>query len=76
MLKLIVNMQTAKFSLGRKMKAFGHDTSGATALEYGLIAAGIGVAVMTAAWTLGDEIQTMFGDITTALQGRQGPNTN
>jgi len=42
---------------------FWHDESGATSIEYGLIAAGIGVAVITLAGQVGDEIQMLFGEI-------------
>lgn len=39
---------------------FAADESGATAIEYGLIAAGIGVAVITLVGQVGDEIRAMF----------------
>jgi pilus assembly protein Flp/PilA len=39
---------------------FVKDESGATAIEYGLIAALIAVAIITAATTLGTQISTTF----------------
>ncbi|MBC8050721.1 MAG: Flp family type IVb pilin [Chitinophagales bacterium] len=42
---------------------FAADDSGATAIEYGLIAAGIGVAVITLVGQVGDEIRTMFSNL-------------
>ena len=39
---------------------FASDESGATAIEYGLIAALIGVLIITAAMTLGDAVLAMF----------------
>jgi pilus assembly protein Flp/PilA len=39
---------------------FVKDERGATSIEYGLIAAGIGVAVITLVGQVGDEIRTMF----------------
>lgn len=42
---------------------FAKDESGATAIEYGLIAAGIGVAVITLVGQVGDEIRTMFTNL-------------
>lgn len=42
---------------------FWRDDSGATSIEYGLIAAGIGVAVITLAGQVGDDVQTLFGQI-------------
>jgi pilus assembly protein Flp/PilA len=43
------------------------DRRGATAIEYGLIAAGIALAVATTVGLLGDDLVTMFGNIRTAL---------
>ncbi|MDF1634283.1 Flp family type IVb pilin [Mycoplana sp. MJR14] len=42
---------------------FLKDESGATAIEYGLIAALISVAIITAATTLGDNLSTTFDTI-------------
>lgn len=36
--------------------AFAEDNSGATAIEYGLVAGGIAVAVATTVWTLGGTV--------------------
>ena len=49
-------------------KSFANDESGATAIEYGLIAAGISVAIIAIVQTLGITLQTMFIDINTRLQ--------
>ena len=42
---------------------FAQDESGATAIEYGLIAALISVALIAAATTLGGNLGTLFNDI-------------
>jgi len=42
------------------LKRFGKDTSGATAIEYGLIAALIAVAIIGAATTVGTNLGTTF----------------
>jgi pilus assembly protein Flp/PilA len=42
---------------------FVKDESGATAIEYGLIAALIAVAIITAATQLGTQIATTFGKV-------------
>jgi pilus assembly protein Flp/PilA len=47
---------------------FLRDESGATAIEYGLIAAGIAVAIIVAVQTLGTALETTFGSVTTALK--------
>lgn len=47
---------------------FAKDESGATAIEYGLIASLIGVAIITAAGALGTKLSDMFTFITTKLK--------
>lgn len=42
---------------------------GATAIEYGLIAAGIGVAIATTVFALGGSIDTLFTDVQNCLGG-------
>jgi pilus assembly protein Flp/PilA len=46
---------------------FVKDESGATAIEYGLIAALIGVAIILAATALGGQLSNTFNTITTQL---------
>ncbi len=46
---------------------FAKDESGATAIEYGLIAALIALAIMVGAGAVGDSIGTKFNDIASAL---------
>jgi pilus assembly protein Flp/PilA len=42
---------------------FAHDESGATAIEYGLIAALIGVAIVTGASAVGTNLGALFTNI-------------
>jgi len=42
---------------------FMRDTSGATAIEYGLIAAGISVAIITVVNTLGGQLVNTFQSV-------------
>ena len=46
---------------------FVKDESGATAIEYGLIAAGISVAIITVVGTLGSKLVTTFTKVQNAL---------
>lgn len=46
---------------------FARDESGATAIEYALIAAGISVVIITAVNTLGATTRGMYEDISTKL---------
>jgi pilus assembly protein Flp/PilA len=46
---------------------FKKDESGATAIEYGLIAALISVALITGATTLGTSLDTQFNNISSYL---------
>jgi pilus assembly protein Flp/PilA len=47
---------------------FFKDETGATAIEYGLIAAGISVAIIVAVETLGTNLNTTFTSVSTALK--------
>ena len=49
-------------------KAFLKDESGATAIEYGLIAAGISLAIIAVVNGLGTKLNTKFGSINTSLK--------
>ena len=42
---------------------FGNDESGATAIEYGLLAALIAVVIITAVTTLGSNLSRVFSNI-------------
>lgn len=66
MLGLITRMHTRATDL----KQFCQDESGATAIEYGLIAAGIAVAIIAAVFALGDEVKSFFTDIQTQLAAK------
>jgi pilus assembly protein Flp/PilA len=47
---------------------FAKDESGATAIEYGLIAAGISVAIIAVVNGIGTKLNTSFGSISTQLK--------
>ena len=47
---------------------FVKDESGATAIEYGLIAAGIGVAIVSVVGGVGSELNNLFTQVQTDLQ--------
>jgi len=51
---------------------FVKDESGATAIEYGLIAAGIALAIITIVNGLGSNLQSKFTSINTAIGGSGG----
>ncbi|MGH1398073.1 MAG: Flp family type IVb pilin [Alphaproteobacteria bacterium] len=50
-------------------EAYLRNEDGATAIEYGLIAAGIAIAIVAVVFTLGDEVAGTFTDVETALSG-------
>lgn len=55
--------------MGHFLKNFAKNESGATAIEYGLIAAGIAVAIATVVGTIGGSLKTKFESINTSLGG-------
>lgn len=52
---------------------FMKDESGATAIEYGLIAAGISVAIITVVQGIGTKLTTAFTTIDTKLAAPAAP---
>ena len=50
-----------------KIAKFLKDESGATAIEYGLIAAGITMVIITSVNSLGGKLATTYGNVNTAL---------
>ena len=61
-----------KFSLSRwftdpRLAQFLDDTSAATAIEYGLIAAGISVAIIAVVQGLGSKLNSTFTSVQNAL---------
>ncbi|RXT44321.1 Flp family type IVb pilin [Bradyrhizobium betae] len=52
----------------RVVLKFWSDESGATAIEYGLIAAGIALAIITVVNSLGSTMNDKFGSISTSLK--------
>ena len=55
------------------LRKFLADESGATAIEYGLIAALVSVVIMTTLGLLGDSLDTTFKDVNTELGGGGAP---
>ena len=51
----------------KSIAKFMKDESGATAIEYGLIAALIAVAIITAAITVGTELSAIFNQVGSEL---------
>jgi pilus assembly protein Flp/PilA len=52
----------------RLISSFLRDESGATAIEYGLIAAGIALAIIAVVNGLGGKLNTKFTSINTSLK--------
>jgi pilus assembly protein Flp/PilA len=50
------------------VRRFVRDDSGATAIEYGLIAAGIAVVIITAVQLVGTNLTTTFNSVANAVR--------
>lgn len=48
--------------------AYLNDVRGVTAIEYGLIAGGISLAIVAAVFAFGDDLESMFNSIGGAMQ--------
>ncbi len=53
--------------MNKLISRFVRDESGATAIEYGLIAALIAVVIITALTTVGTKLTTTFNSVATSL---------
>jgi len=56
----------------KKLMKFFKNDSGATAIEYGLIAAGISIAIVVVVFSVGTELNNTFTSVESALQGAGG----
>ena len=54
-------------SMSQLLTRFLKEESGATAIEYGLIAAGLAVAIIAVVQGLGTNLNTTFGSVQTAI---------
>ncbi len=61
-------MEIISVNMLAKLRAFLKDESAATAIEYGLIAAGIAVTIITVTKGIGTNLATKFTAISTALK--------
>jgi len=51
----------------RLIHGFCADESGATAIEYAMVASGIGVAISTVVYALGGKVKTLFTTVSSAF---------
>ena len=68
-MKIMVPVRDQKeFAMTNLMSSFLKDETAATAIEYGLIAAGISVAIIAVVQGLGTKLTTTFSSVSTALK--------
>ncbi len=51
-----------------RVQSYIHSQDGATAIEYGLIAGGISLAIMAAVFLAGDSLSAMFNTVSSGLE--------
>jgi pilus assembly protein Flp/PilA len=56
-----------ELSMKNLVKRFAQDESGATAIEYGLIAAGIALAIITVVGNLGNKVSSVFSNVDSGM---------
>jgi pilus assembly protein Flp/PilA len=59
----------------KHVKLFCRDEDGATAIEYGLIAALVAVAAITALTALGNSLKGVFNSVSSSLNTATGSST-
>ena len=55
-----------------KFQAYLADKDGATAIEYGLIAGGISLAIVAAVFAFGDDLENVFNAIADSMASAAG----
>ena len=59
----------ARPAIGKQsVRRFLHDESGATAIEYAMIASGIAVAIATTIVSLGSSVKGLYTSVATAMK--------
>jgi pilus assembly protein Flp/PilA len=74
MLHMITNASAMVRAANGCLRRLKHDSSGVTAIEYGLIAGAIAVAIITTVVALGGDINNMFAAVGSALNSAGGTN--
>jgi pilus assembly protein Flp/PilA len=64
---MVRNYIVETFQMKALVMRFLRNDSGATAIEYGLIAAGISVAIIAVVQGLGSKLNTTFSSVSSAL---------
>ena len=60
--------KSAAAAISTSLRRFAGDTSGATAIEYALIASGISIAIVGTVATLGTSVKGLYSNVATALK--------
>ena len=72
MLRLYVASSNIEHAAIESLRRLRGDTSGVTAIEYGLIAGAIAVAIIATVIALGGDIKNLFATTGSALNSTQG----
>jgi pilus assembly protein Flp/PilA len=72
MLRLYVSSSNLKHTAMDALRRLRGETSGVTAIEYGLIAGAIAVAIIATVIALGGDIKNLFATTGSALQSTTG----
>jgi pilus assembly protein Flp/PilA len=59
---------TPRFAVCSAFRRFTCDESGATAIEYALIASGISIVIAATVFTMGAHVQGLYTSVSTALK--------
>lgn len=60
--------KSAITAISTSLRRFAGDTSGATAIEYALVASGISIAIAGTVATLGTNVKGLYSNVATALK--------
>jgi len=63
----MTTLHTLFADTGRRLRSFNTDESGATAIEYAIIAAGISIVIIAAVGSIGTSVNTTFTTVSNGL---------
>jgi pilus assembly protein Flp/PilA len=63
----MTDLRNAPRAFGRLVQRFAADTGGATAIEYAMIAAGIGAAIAAVVMSLGSNVKASYESVNKAF---------
>jgi pilus assembly protein Flp/PilA len=63
-----IAIKSTRDAIGKSLRRFFRDASGATSLEYAIIASGVSIVIVGTVMTLGSDVKDFYTSVSTALK--------